>query len=358
MVCFLIWQHWSGLSKLLDTGLKAAQPFLIGAGIAYIVNIVMMGYQGLWEKLFPSQLDKLKKPVTLLLSYLSFFAFVFVVFSIVLPDLIASLKQLLTIDFGQIQSNLAQLQEQEWVHKVLELTGRDMDITQQLTSYSRQILNQILGILTGVLNSTTAVASTLFSLFVSLIFSIYVLSSKDNLVRQFQLLIETFFSPISRPIHYVLGVLNSRFHGFFVSQSMEAMILAVLCMSGMFLLKFPYATTVGIFVGFTNFIPVIGAYLGGAIGTILVLTQSPTQAIAFLIYLLILQQFESNVIYPRVVGGSIGLPGVWVLMSVTIGGSLFGVLGMLLAVPTAASLYQIIKDYTYYRQALQEKSSS
>ena len=110
------------------------------------------------------------------------------------------------------------------------------------------------------------------------------------------------------------------------------------------LFSFPYAATIGILVAFTALIPVIGAYIGATIGFILIATQSVSQAFFFLVYLIVLQQFEGNIIYPRVVGGSIGLPGMWVLMAITIGGALFGILGMLVAVPLAASLYQIIKD--------------
>lgn len=144
--------------------------------------------------------------------------------------------------------------------------------------------------------------------------------------------------------------MHQRFHGFFVGQTLEAMILGSLTAAGMFLFNFPYAATIGILVAFTALIPVIGAYIGATIGFILIATQSVSQAFLFLVYLIVLQQFEGNVIYPRVVGGSIGLPGMWVLMAITIGGALWGILGMLVAVPLAASLYQIIKDNVAKRQ--------
>ena len=118
------------------------------------------------------------------------------------------------------------------------------------------------------------------------------------------------------------------------------------------ILSFPYASTIGVLVAFTALIPVIGAYIGVTIGFFLIVTQSVPQAVAFVIFMIILQQFEGNLIYPRVVGGSIGLPGMWVLVAITIGGSLYGFLGMLMAVPIAASIYQIIKDQVAKRQSV------
>lgn len=329
---------------------RAAQPFFVGAGLAYLINIVMVAYENLWQKIFGNQVKEIKRLVSLILAYCSVFLFIFLVFSIILPDLIQSIQKLLTIDINQVQLNLTQVSEQEWFKRVINLTGLDWDISQQVATYSQKILSQVLGILTNILNSATSIAGAVFSVFISLIFSIYVLASKEGLARQRNLLIDTYLRPVSDKIYYALGIFDNRFRTFFISQTIEALILAILCTTGMVLLKFPYATTIGIFVGFTNIIPVVGAYIGGIIGVILMLTQSPAQALAFLVYLLILQQLESNIIYPRVVGGSIGLPGIWVLVAVTLGGSLWGILGMLVAVPLAASFYQIFKDYTYKKR--------
>ncbi|BAQ51302.1 permease [Streptococcus pyogenes] len=132
------------------------------------------------------------------------------------------------------------------------------------------------------------------------------------------------------------------------------MILGSLTASGMFILRLPFAGTIGVLVAFTALIPVIGASIGAAIGFILIMTQSMSQAIIFIIFLIILQQIEGNFIYPKVVGGSIGLPAMWVLMAITIGASLKGIVGMIIAVPLAATLYQVIKDNIQKRQAIQK----
>lgn len=138
--------------------------------------------------------------------------------------------------------------------------------------------------------------------------------------------------------------MDETFSSFIVGQCTEAVILGVLCILGMKLFQFPYAPMVGTFIGATALIPVVGAYLGGAVGFIMILTVSPLKAVLFLVFLVVLQQLEGNIIYPRVVGSSVGLPGMWVLAAVTIGGGISGVAGMLLGVPLAATIYKLIKE--------------
>lgn len=347
--CYAIMTYWSLGASWLNTIKNALMPFLTGAGIAYVINLVMSGYENLFIRLFKKPFKGLRA-ISLLLAYLTFiWAFVFI-FSIVLPDLITSLKRLLAINPSDIQTTLMEIQKNEKVTKVLNYLGGEAVISQQISAYSQQISNQFLGFLSNLLSSVTSFASGLMSLFVSLIFSIYVLSSKETLARQANLLVDTYLGRFASGFHYVRQLMNKRFRGFFVSQTLEAMILGSLTTLGMLLFKLPYAPTVGIVIAFTALIPVVGAYIGVTIGTILILTQSVNQAIFFIIFVVILQQFEGNLIYPRVVGGSIGLPGMWVLLSITVGGALGGILGMLLAVPLAATFYQLVKDHVAYKQ--------
>lgn len=356
LVCFLIWTYWSSTANLVETGLTAAQPFFIGAGMAYIINIVMATYEGLWDKLFGKRGGKLKRPVALLLSYLSFFLLLFTVFSVILPDVIASLRQLLVVDWEQLQSSLEQLQEQAWLKEVMAKTGQQVDLSQQVASYSQKFLSQLLGFLTGLVTSASSIANALMTVFISLIFSIYVLASKEELGRQFGLLLDTFAGRFAATVYYLLGIFDQRFRGFFVSQSLEALILATLTAIGMTVLGLPYAATISLLIALTAMIPVVGAYIGVTVGTILILTQSVREAVIFLIFIILLQQLEGNLIYPRVVGGSIGLPAIWVLVAISIGGALAGILGMLVAVPVAASCYQILKDIVHKRAKNSQKS--
>ena len=144
---------------------------------------------------------------------------------------------------------------------------------------------------------------------------------------------------------YILTVLNDCFHKYIVGQCTEAVILGVLCTLGMLLLRLPYATMTGTVVAFTALIPVAGAYIGAAVGAFMILTVSPMKAVIFLIFLVVLQQLEENLIYPRVVGSSMGLPAIWVLAAVTIGGGVMGIAGMLLGVPLAAAIYRLLREY-------------
>ena len=145
-------------------------------------------------------------------------------------------------------------------------------------------------------------------------------------------------------IRYVVGIFDNSFHKFIVGQCIEAVVLGVLCIIGMTILRLPYAMMIGTLIGFTALIPVAGAYIGAGVGAFMILTVSPIQALIFLVFVVILQQLEGNLIYPKVVGSSIGLPGVWVLAAVTIGGGIMGIPGMLLGVPTVASMYQLIRN--------------
>lgn len=352
-LCFAIQAYWSSGAQLLNTFYTASFPFLMGAGLAYIINIVMSAYEKLYVRLFKNTwLIKLKRSISMILAYLTFTVIIIWIFSIVLPDLIKSLSSLMTIDTKQITKLINDLGDNRLVAQALEYLGAGNDLATTIQKYSQQVLKQVLTVLTSLLTSVTTLASTILNLFISLVFSIYVLASKEKLGHQFNLLIDTYLGKFAKTVHYVIGILHQRFHGFFVGQTMEAIILGTLTATGMFIFKLPYAATIGVLVAFTALIPVVGAYIGLCIGFILIATQSITKAIFFVIYLIILQQFEGNLIYPRVVGNSSGLPGMWVLLAITVGGSLWGVLGMLIAVPLSASIYQIIKDHVHKRQTL------
>lgn len=223
------------------------------------------------------------------------------------------------------------------------------------TSQNKMVvkLGEIFGILTSgvgnvmelVVNALSSVFSGVVMALMSVIFSIYLLLGKDKLRKQADRVMRHYLkTDWYKKIKYVLSVLNDCFHKYIVGQCTEAVILGMLCALGMVLLKLPYASMIGALIGFTALIPVAGAYIGGAVGAVMIFSVSPVQALIFLVYLVVLQQLEGNLIYPKVVGASMGLPGIWVLAAVTIGGGIMGVGGMLLSVPIAATVYQLIKD--------------
>ena len=208
----------------------------------------------------------------------------------------------------------------------------------------------------GLFNSAFSVANVMISFIftgvVALIFAIYMLFQKENLRRQLKNMARVYL-PVSwnKGIMEFMSLAHDTFTSFISGQIMEAVILGTLCATGMFILRLPYALLTGVIVGVSALIPVMGAYIGACLGAFMIVTVSPFKALVFLIYLVILQQIEGNLIYPKVVGGSIGLPGIWVLASVTVGGGLFGVPGMLLGVPLSATVYKWIRKDVQTRLA-------
>jgi predicted PurR-regulated permease PerM len=190
-----------------------------------------------------------------------------------------------------------------------------------------------------------SVFSGIVTAFLSIIFAIYMLASKEKFIRQTGKVMNRFLNRKTvLTVTHVGRVLNRSFKRFIVGQCTEAVILGVLCVVGMWIFRFPYATMVGALIGITALIPVAGAYIGAGVGALMILTVSPVKALFFLVFIVVLQQLEGNLIYPKVVGDSIGLPALFVLAAITVGGSLGGVLGMLVAVPLTATVYYLLKE--------------
>lgn len=191
---------------------------------------------------------------------------------------------------------------------------------------------------------SSAVSGVVTGLF-SIVFAIYILLGKDQIRRQCNRLMKNYLRPACREkIVRALSILNQCFHKYIVGQCLEAVILGSLCALGMTVFRLPYALMIGALVGLTALIPVAGAYIGAGVGGFMILSVSPKKALLFLIFIIILQQLEGNLIYPRVVGSSIGLPGILVLAAVTVGGALFGVVGMFVGVPVTAAVYNAIRS--------------
>ena len=349
--CFLIYTYWETVVSICNTIYIASQPFLVGAGIAFVVNILMSFYEKLLVKFIPfGFIAKIKRPIALLSALATIgLVFTWVVFT-VLPDLIDSINTLISQDRSAINNLINWLLKNKSLQKIIQDLGGVTQVRELINSYSAQLLQQIMNGLTSFLTSLTSLPSTLINLFISIVFSCYVLAGKEKLGNQVNRLVDVYLGRYGKTFHYVVAILNNRFRNFFVYQSIEGCIFGTLCYIGMLIFNFPYAATISILIGFSAMIPVVGAYIGVTIGTILIMTHSVTLALLFVAYVVILQQFEGNFIYPYVVGGSTGLPGIWVIFAITIGSALGGILGMLVSVPVAATLYQIVKDNVVRRE--------
>ncbi len=346
---YLAVHYWEKLSALAALAAGAGFPLVLGAVIAYAVNLLMSTYEG-WY--FPKSQSpavlKSRRPVCLLLAYASLIALVALIVGMILPELVQSISLLLQELAPLLQKLSVKINEnQEQLASLSGLFAADGTVNWQ--ELAVKAVNFLLAGLGGVMGSLVSLASatvsTAFTAIVSIIFSIYLLMGKEALSRQCALVLKTYLQPgwYSRLL-YFLETLHNCFRRFLIGQCTEAVILGLLCMAGMLLFRFPYASMVGALIGFTALIPVAGAYIGAGVGAFMIFTVSPIKALLFLLFISVLQQLEGNLIYPKVVGSSIGLPGIWVLAAVTIGGGVLGIGGMLLAVPLAATFYQILRD--------------
>lgn len=348
---YLAVHYWGRLASLAGLALGAAFPLVLGAVIAYAVNILMSIYEGWYFPRSKSRpVIKSRRPVCLLLAYASLIAIVVLIVGMILPELIQSFTLLLQELIPLLRQLNVLLNENLGSGQLAALSGLlAADGTVNWQELAVKLVNFLLAGLGGVMGSlmslVSATISAAFTAIVSVIFSIYLLMDKEKLSRQCALVLKTYLKPgwYSRLL-YFLETLHRCFHRFVVGQCTEAVILGLLCMGGMLLFRFPYASMVGTLIGFTALIPVAGAYIGAGVGAFMIFTVSPLKALLFLVFICVLQQLEGNLIYPRVVGSSIGLPGIWVLAAVTVGGGVLGVGGMLLAVPLAAALYQVLRD--------------
>lgn len=345
-VLYLCCQYWSKAIGALSAVLGAATPLLIGCGIAYLVNILMSMYE---RNYFPKSnkeiVTKSRRPVCLIAAYVTLLAIVLLIFGLVVPQLISCI-QLLLAEVPVVMKSLVNVLEK------IEIIPEDIISFLQDINWQSKITQVINMITTGVGNAVGVMLSMISSVFswvvtalLSIIFSVYLLVGKETLARQTDKVMRHYLRESwYKKIIYVLDVLNDCFHRYIVGQCTEAVILGMLCMLGMGILRLPYASMIGALVAFTALIPVAGAYIGAGVGAFMILAVSPVQSLIFLIFLVILQQLEGNIIYPKVVGSSLGLPGIWVLAAVTVGGGIMGVSGMLLGVPICAAIYRLLKN--------------
>jgi len=348
---YLAIHYWSQAAGLILLALGAAFPLLLGGIIAYCVNILMGVYERRW---FPCSAHRAaivsRRPMCMLLAFASFAAILFLLVRMILPELALSVGLLIREALPRIEELLAMLNENVDLSQILAsygvaLSDGSIDWQSLASTVIKWLVNGLGGVMGSVFSLVGTFSSAAFTLIVSLIFSIYLLMGKERLSRQADRLMKAYLRPLwyGRIVH-LLQTLNTSFHKFLVGQCTEAVVLGLLCIGGMLLFRFPYATMVGTLIGFTALIPVAGAYIGAGVGAFLIFTVSPTKALLFLLFIVVLQQIEGNLVYPKVVGSSIGLPGIWVLAAVTVGGGIMGVFGMLLAVPLAATAYQLLRE--------------
>lgn len=339
---------WNFFSDMLT-------PFFIGAALAFVMNVPMRAFERMLEKV-PS--PSVRRALAIVLTVIAIALVIAAIVMLLIPQLSETLQTLFTqlpVFFDNLEELVLDFLEERpevlaWVTENIGL--EKLDWSTLIEKVVSTVGNSLASILNSAFSAVGSLASTMVSMVISIVFAFYCLSSKDVLARQarrlgYSILPERICDEAVR----ILRMTNSSFSNFLTGQCLEAIILALLFVVAMAIFRMPYIPLICLVICVTALIPVVGAFAGCILGGFLILVNDPMQAVTFVIMFLIIQQFENNVIYPRVVGSSIGLPGMWVLLAVTVGGSFFGVVGMLLMVPFASVLYALIRELTAKRLA-------
>lgn len=343
---YLCIHYWTGVADITGTLIKAATPLLIGCVVAYIVNILMSFYERFCMKKASGRVMlRLRRVICLVLAFLTLFAMVALIVWLTVSQLVPCVQLILAELPAFLDDAALRLREWGILSDEIAASILDIDWRSQLSQIIQVVSSGIGSVVDVLVKTISSLFAGVISALLSIFFAVYLLVSKETLKRQVKRVITRYLKESwYRKLMYVIGVFDDCFHRFIVGQCTEAVILGVLCAIGMWILRLPYAAMIGALTAFTALIPLVGSYIGCIIGAFMIFTQSPVKAVIFVIFLIILQQIEGNLIYPKVVGTSIGLPGIWVLAAVTVGGGVLGVAGMLIGVPFAAALYRLLRE--------------
>lgn len=336
-----------GLGVLLDI----LVPFLAGGAIAFVLNIPMRAIEekllGRWKGKWA---NRIKRPLCLFLSIVLIVAILAFVIIMVVPKLQETVV-LLGVQVPVFAKEL--------LTKLEEMASSDPALLEKLNELEKvkidwnALFDKAGGFLaTGmgsVLNSAVVVASSIIggvvNAFIAIVFAIYILAQKENLSDQGHRILSAYLpAGVCSEVERVLSLLYRNFSNFISGQCLEAVILGTMFVVAMTILRFPYALLIGVLIAFLALIPIVGAFVGCFLGALLLLMNDPVQAVGFVVLFLVLQQIEGNLIYPHVVGGSVGLPSLWVLVAVSVGGSLFGIVGMLCFIPLVSTGYTLLRE--------------
>ncbi len=330
-------------------------PFVVGAALAFVFNVPMRaierGLQGIRK-------PQLRRAISLVLTILAILLVIAIVVMLLIPQIQKTIEDIaaqLPGFFTEVQTFVLQFLEDQpelaaWVQEYLSQLSIDW---KGLIEKAADFLGTSLASLFGsAISAVSTLADAIFNAVVSFVFAIYCLFQKETLARQGRKLLYAIIpeNKADETIR-VLRMTNSAFSNFITGQCLEAVILALLFVIAMMLFRMPYIPLICVLIGVTALVPLVGAFVGCILGAFFILVNDPVQAVTFVIMFLVIQQFEGNVIYPRVVGSSIGLPGMWVLLAVAVGGELMGVGGMLVMVPFASVLYALLQEFTRHRLA-------
>ncbi|MGN1048092.1 MAG: AI-2E family transporter [Eubacteriales bacterium] len=360
-VCILIFlgvQNIGVVSGAASWCIGLVMPLLLGGVIAVILNVPMSFFEAhVLTKTKKPFLRRLRRPICFVIALLIIIGTLVGVVWLVIPELVDALKVVVQGCVGFI-SKLNAMSEEELAEMPFGKVLLSIDLDKILDTVQDWLKNEGGVIVNTAFGTVTSFVGGIFDFFIALVFAIYILFSKDKLKRQMCRLIRVWLPKgFGEWFIHAGSVANTNFRNFISGQSLEAVILGLLCMLGMFILQIPYAPMVGVLVGVTALIPIVGAFIGTIVGAFMILTVDPIKAVIYVVFLLVLQQIEGNLIYPRVMGSRVNLPGMWILAAVTVGGSIGGPAGMLLSVPISSTAYVLFREATQKREKNLEKPS-
>lgn len=353
IVVYWLLHETERFNTLWNTAVGIVSPFVIGSALAFILNVPMRAFERHMKFL---KKDGLRRAIAIVLTFVSIALVIYGVIRLLVPqisDTIMTLIPKVTDYFLKLEDRvLVFLQDNpellSWVYANTNLESFDWPtLIQQAMTMIKNSLTVIAG---GAFSAVGSVAGGIVDVVIGLVFAIYGLARKEILARQGRQILYAF-----TPEHFadefirVMRLTNSSFSNFISGQCLEAVILGCMFAIAMAILKLPYITLVSVLIGVTALVPIVGAFVGCAVSAFLILVNDPFQAVIFLAMFLVLQQVEGNLIYPKVVGTSIGLPGMWVLLAVTVGGDLMGITGMLVMIPLASVVYTLLREFTQRR---------
>lgn len=331
-------------------------PFLVGGAIAFVLNVPMSFFE---EKIFYNRhlkdkkiANRLARPVSLVLTIAVLIGVVVLVMFVVIPELtktILSLGKTIQAFVPEAQRFLEELftdnsEIRAW------LDSLNLDVDQIMNSAVSFFQNGAGNVLNSTVSAIGSIVSGVTTFVIAFVFACYVLLQKEKLRVQVQKVLYAFLPDKKvESVMEVCALTSKTFSSFLAGQCVEALILGTMFFVVMSIINMPYALLVGVLIAFTALIPIFGAFIGCFVGAFLILMVDPLQALIFVIMFLVLQQIEGNFIYPKVVGSSVGLPSIWVLAAVTIGGSLMGVVGMLIFIPIVSVIYTLFRSSVYKR---------
>ena len=363
IILYWLLNERENVKMVFSTVLNILSPFITGGCIAFILNVPMRFFE---NKLTKIRGEGLRRTVALLLTFVAVLLVLGGVFLLLIPQLVETIQLFLPAVY-EFAMELAGkinifINENPDVMNFLQSSdsGAGFDLAGFVQNISGVLGNSVSTILQGAVATIGSVASFAMDLFVALVFAVYCLFQKETLARQGRKILYAFTKErFADRVIYILRISNSTFSNFLSGQCIEVCILGVMIAVAMAILKLPYIPLVSVLVAVTAFIPIVGAWVGCVLGAFFMLVNDPMQAVWFLLMFLVVQQIEGNLIYPKVVGTSIGLSGMWVIVAISVGGDLFGVVGMLLMIPFASVIQTILREEVsvrvYHRKINPEK---